>query len=716
MENIIRTCCQSSHSECGVLVHVEDGMVTKIEGDPDHPVTRGYICVKAKAQPQLINHPDRLKYPMKQIGKGGNSKWERISWDEALDGIATKLTEIKEKNAPENIATIHGTGPRSSIPSTTLLAHALGSPNVISTDLHICYAPSLVAEKCTVGTTVTMSIGPDYEYANCVLVWGANPLASHGSRGRDILEAKKRGAKLIVIDPRRTHLAKAADLWLQVRPGTDAALALAFIHTIIEEELYNTQFVDKWCYGFDKLRDHIKQYSPEKISDITWIPASKISETARIYANTKPATLYHRVAVEHNLSSTQTNRAFCILTALTGNIDVKGGNIIADPIDGYIGGHALYAGGDSRFRLDHAVEEKRIGSIEYPLISGANRPGKAFTFVHAALAVDAMLTGNPYPIKALYCAGGNPIVNQQNSKKVWTALKNLELLIVADFFMTPVAELADYVLPVTNWLERDECCDSTYPNCISARQKAIEPLFECWDDLKIAIELVKRIPWANKQFLPWNDVNEFNDFRIKGTGITFNEFKKKGYITGPLKYKKYIERGFNTPTKKVELFSTIFEELGYDPMPTFTEPPESPVSTPELVKEYPFILISGGRSIGYLHSEGRQIPKLRSLVPDPLIELHPTTAKKAGISDGCWVWVETPKVKGEKVQFKAKVTSDIDPRVVHVPHGWWFPEKPAPEHGCFDSNINVVLSDDPPREPICGSVNTRGTLCKIYPV
>ena len=716
MSTIIRTCCQSSHSECGVLVHVEKGVVKKIEGDPDHPVTKGFVCIKAKAQPQLVNHPDRLKYPMKQIGGKGNGKWERISWDEALDDIAGKLSEIKERAAPEAIATMHGTGPRASIPSTTLLAHALGSPNVISTDLHICYAPSLVAEKCTIGTTVTMSIGPDYQHAKCILVWGANPLASHGSRGRDILQAKGRGAKLIVIDPRHTPLAKAADVWLQIRPGTDAALALAFIHTIIKEKLYDIEFTDKWCYGFDALKDHIQSYSPEKMADVTWIPAGKIQETARLYAGTRPAALHHRVAVEHNLSSTQANRALSILVALTGNVDVKGGNVISTPIEGYVGGHALYAGGDSRFRLDPVVEERRIGSLEYPLISGANRPGKAFTFVHAALGVNAMLSGHPYPVRAVYCAGGNPIVNQQNSKRVWAALKNLDLLVVADFFMTPPAELADYVLPVTHWLERDECCDSTYLNCVSVRQKVIEPPFECWDDLKVAIELVERLPWAKRQFLPWNDVHEFNDFRIKGTGLHFEEFKRRGYITSPQTYKKYTEAGFNTPTKKIELYSTIFNELGYDPMPTFTEPPESPVSTPALAGEYPFILITGGRAIGYLHSEGRQIPKLRSLAPDPLIEIHPATAEKTGISDGSWVWVETPKVKGERVRFRAKVTLDIDPRVVHATHGWWFPERPAPEHGCFDSNINVVLSDDPPREPICGSVNTRGTLCRIYPV
>jgi len=307
------------------------------------------------------------------------------------------------------------------------------------------------------------------------------------------------------------------------------------------------------------------------------------------------------------------------------------------------------------------------------------------------------------------------VVNQQNVKRVWEALKKLNLLVVTDFFMTPTAELADYVLPATTWLERDECCDVMYLNCIAARQKAIEPLFECWDDMKIAIELIKRIPWANKQFIPWNDVNEFNDFRVREIGLTFDEFKKKGYLTTQRSYKKYEKQGFNTPTGKVELYSSIFENLGYDPLPSFKEPQESPVTTPQLAKDYPFILITGGRYIGYFHSEGRQIARLRKMVPDPEIQIHPATAKHLGIEEGSWVWLETPKVRGERVKLKARVTTDVDPRVVHAAHAWWFPEKPAPEHGCFDSNIDVVLSDDPPRDPICGSVATRGTLCRIYP-
>ncbi|MFC1867113.1 molybdopterin-dependent oxidoreductase [Thermodesulfobacteriota bacterium] len=710
MGKIIRSVCQACHCECGVMVHIEDGKVTKIKGDPGHPMSRGFTCVKGRAEPQRLYHPERLKYPLRRAGERGDGKWERISWDTALNEIARKLTEVKEKHGTESIASIHGTGPRASLCSS-LLPYALGSPNRISVDLHICWAPSMVAEISTVGSSIMMDEGPDYLNSNCIVVWGGNPLEAHPPRGVEILEAKrKRRAKLIVIDPRETRLASKADMWLPVRPGTDVALALAMMNVIISEGLYDEGFVGKWCDGFDELCKWVKEYPPEKMAEITWIPADKIREVARTYATTKPAVLHHRVAIEHNVNSTQTDRALIMLIAITGNIDVKGGNLLPTHIKGYIPMAAL-AGGGKWLRPDREVEEKRIGGKEYPLISG---PDAVVAFVTSFLAFESVLSGKPYQLKALYCAGANPVINVQKSKWVWETMKELDLTVVVDFFMTPSAQLADYVLPATTWLERDECCDLQYMNYISTRQKAVEPLYECWDDLKIEIELVKRIPWANRKMIPWEDVYECYEWMVRDTGLSFKELQKQGYIVAPIEYKKYEKEGFKTPSGKVELYSTIFKHHGYNPLPGFREPPESPVSTPEMMKEYPLILITGSRNMAFFHSEGRQISQLRKLTPDPEVEIHPDTAREINIEDGDWVWIETPQVIGERVRFRARTTKHIHPRVVHAAHGWWFPEKPAPEYGCFESNINVILSADPPREEICGSVPTRGTLCRIY--
>ena len=291
---------------------------------------------------------------------------------------------------------------------------------------------------------------------------------------------------------------------------------------------------------------------------------------------------------------------------------------------------------------------------------------------------------------------------------------NLELFVVCEFFMTPTAEIADYVLPVATWLERDDTCDMMYNNYISVRQKVIEPLWECWHDMKIIIELVKRVPWADRRCVPWNDVDEFNESLVRGAGLDFNELKEKSHLMLTTKPRKYEERGFKTPTGKLEFYSTAFAKLGYDPLPFYREPPESPVSTPKLLKDYPLVFFTGGRHIAMFHSEGRQIPSLRKLNPDPLVERHPQTAGQLNIKDGDWVWIETPQVKGERVKLRARLTDIIHPKMVHAQHGWWFPEKPAPEHGCFESNINVILTDDPPREDVCASVTTRGTLCKVH--
>lgn len=708
MDQVIRTACQGCHSECGVLVTVSEGKVVKIRGDAEHPVSRGHICVKGRNYADFLYHPDRLKYPLRRTGEKGEGKWQRVSWDDALDEIAVRLTAVKETHGSESIATLNGTGPRPSVFSTNFLAGALGTPNNVSTDLHICYAPSMVAEFCTVGGPVMQEVGPDYRNAKCIFICGGNPLVSHPTRGRDILEGiEKNNAKLIVVDPRRTRLAGRADLWLQIRPGTDGALILAMIHTIIAEELYDRKFVDQWCYGFDELREHVKAFPPEEVSDTTWLPVEQIKEAARLYATTKPGALHHRVAIEHNLNSTQTNRALLILIAITGNLGIAGGNLLPTGIPGYVSTGAVL----NRSRLPPEVVNRRIGGKQYPLISG---PEGKFIFVHAALAAQAMLTGEPYPLKAMYCAGGNPVVNMQNTRRNWRAFKQLDLFVVTDFFMTPTTELADYVLPATTWLERDECCDQQYMGCVAARQQAVEPIAETRDDVQIVIDLAERIPWADRNNLPWDNVEQFNDYRVEGMGMTFEEFKSVGYVSVPWEYEQYRRGALDTPTGKVELFSTIFEKHGHDPLPVYVEPPQSPSGTPELLKDYPLILITGARYIEYFHSEGRQISPLRKRVPNPEVEIHPETAGRANIGEGDWVWIETPQVPGERVRFKVKLTPKIHTRVVNAAHGWWFPEDSAPDHGCFESNIDVVLTDDPPREKVCGSVAIRGTLCRVY--
>jgi thiosulfate reductase / polysulfide reductase chain A len=713
---MIRTVCQSCHSECGVLARVEDGRVVRLQGDPGHPSSKGYICTKGKNEIGRLYHPDRLLYPLKRAGARGEGKWQRISWDEALDGIAAGLTEVRDRYGADAICGMRGTGPRAGGVSN-LVPYSLGSPNAISCDLHICYAPSLIAENATIGTSCLMERGPDYENARCILVFGGNPLISHPPRGRDLLRGRIRnGAKLIVVDPRRTYLAEKADLWLQVRPGTDAALALSLINEIVERGLYDGEFVQRWCVGFEELTARAAEYPAERVAEITWVPADQIRAAAELYATTKPAVLHHRVAMDQNLCSTQSSRALIDLVAITGNLDVEGGNLLPPRIPGYFRTGILSGGGPCA--PPPQVEERRLGAGRFPLASsprGRFCGGPTLMFVHAHLGMEAMEGKNGNVLRAMYLSGGNPLVTTMDVRRFRDAMLNLDLLVVADYFMTPSAEIADYVLPAATWLERDELCDDGYTDFIAARQKAVEPQGEARDDLEIVIDLVRRIPWADHARLPWSSRAECNDWAIAGMGLTFDQLKERGYYVEPARYRKYEQDGFDTASGKVELAASLFGRLGYDPLPHYVEPSESPTGGRELFADYPLVLTSGARQIEYMTSEGRQVAALREARPDPEIDVHPETATRLGLAGGAWAWLETPRKPGERVKLKVKVTDAMDPRVVSASYGWWFPEQPGPEHGCFDSNVNVVLDMGPPWEEICGSVPLRATLCRLTP-
>ena len=708
-KKIYKTICQACHMSCGVLVQVVNGKIIRIDGDPEHPLSQGMICPKGIAYKQVVYHPDRLLYPLKRVGEKGEGKWKRVSWEEAIDQIAFKLKEIMNKFGPESIAACCGGNPRRSMPATRFLADSLNSPNWAYSDAFFCWGPHVVAESVTYGGRITTDVNIDCRNSDCIVVWGGNPVHTHTVIARDIMNARSRGAKVIVIDPRLTATASKADIWLQLRPGTDAALALGMLNVIITERIYDKEFVSQWCIGFEELKERALLYSPGKVSKITGVSEENIKSAARLYAKTKPACLYLRVGNELISNSTQASRAIACLIAITGNIDVEGGNLFLCLPKGLLG-RMFYV--KKEWRLPDEIEERRIGAQEFPLLAGPKAP---FGLFHTPLLIKAMLIGKPYPIKALIAAN-NLCVSMPNSKEVYDALKCLELLVVYELFMTPTAEVADFVLPVATFFEIDELIDR-YPNYITSRRRVIEPVGECWDELKITYEIVKRMGlgftrWSELQARGWEG---YEDFRLKDTGISFKDIKPGEFIYAPMEYKKYTKNGFTTPSGKVELYSSIFKEFGYDPLPIHVEPFESPISTPELIKEYPFILITGGRTLAYFHSLGHQVPWLRELVPDSVIEIHPDTAEKLGIQEGNWVWVETPRGK-EKIKQRAKITRAVHPQVIHCVAHWWYPEKITPDHGLWESNINMLTYSDPPYEPICGTCAVRGLLCKVYKV
>lgn len=344
------------------------------------------------------------------------------------------------------------------------------------------------------------------------------------------------------------------------------------------------------------------------------------------------------------------------------------------------------------------MKAKKIGAGKYRILDQ----------VHPHDFFEAVMSEKPYPIKALFIMGSNKLVADTFSERRIQALKKIDFIVATDLFMTPTTQYADIVLPAASWLEQDDVVDLHLIWCVLCRQK-VATIGECRDDRQILIDLAHRL--GLEDIFPWKTIREYCDWVLKDSGITFEEFKKIGIIKGEMRYRKYEKEGFATPSGKVELRSSIVEKLGYDPLPFYVEPPESPYSTPEIFKDYPLIITTGSRTEAYFHSEGRQIPSLRKLVPDPLLDIHPDTAKSLGISEGDWVWIESPR--GGKIKQRAHLFDGIHPGVVQAPHGWWYPEKGPPDYGFRDSNVNL-LTDGLPYDPHTGSESWRSFLCKVY--
>jgi anaerobic selenocysteine-containing dehydrogenase len=705
--------------ECGVLVHVDEkGKAFRLEGDPNHPLNQGYMCPKGLSFLQVAYHPDRLKYPLKRVGAKGEGLWKRITWEEALYDISRELLRIRDQYGPEAVAISYGTWPKRVAVGLSIFLAALGSPNQLIQDCHYCFTPNCTADILTCGEAYSCERGiPHYRKSKCIVLWGFNPLHTYPPLAKKIIEAKKGGAKLIVIDPRFIELASIADIWLQVRPGTDGALALGMLNVIINNGLYDSDFVNRWCYGFDKLASRVQEYPPEKVEKITWVPKEDIVKVAETYATLKPASLHSHLGVSMSYNSVQACRAISILIAITGNLDVEGGAELRGAGTYNYPIKLSYWNLKRNLRLPKEIEEKTLGSKAYPLLSG---PNSFRCLPHPPTFFEALLTGKPYPIKGLI-ATSNLVISFEDSKQISKALKNLDLLVVMDFFMTPTAELADYVLPSATYLECNDVCDNPYHFMVAARQKAIDSFYEAKDDNEVLFELIRRMNL--KSPLPVSTYKEFLDYRLNELGLTFEEFKEKGYIISSFierKYEKGMLRddnnlGFKTSTGKCELYSTLLERYGYDPLPNYAEPPESPYSTPEVAKEYPLILITGPRHIASYETMGHNIPYLRELLPYPVVEIHPETAEKLGIKNGDWVYIETPE-SSERVKMKAALTYGIHPQVVSAQALWWIPEGKTYEERTFKSNINVVIPLKPSYGygPIVGTTVMRGRLCKIY--
>jgi len=694
-EQIVRSNCRGCHGGCGVLVHVRDGTIVKIEGDPDFPTNHGSMCSKGLAFHQLVYHPDRVKYPLKRAGRRGEGKWQRITWDEALDIIVNKLKQVIRDYGPEFIALGQGTS-REGESFLARFGNLLGTPNIFAAG-HFCYLSRVGASIVTCGNLPIADYDGD---PKCVMVWGNNVhwVNADEYTGENLCRVMAQGAKLIVIDPRLTYLASRADIWLQLRPGTDAALALGMANVIINEGLYDEEFVKKYVHGWDEFVERVREYPLDKVETITWVPAEKIREAARLFAQTKPATIQWGVAIEQTINCIDADRLLIDLVAITGNLDIPGGAVIFLPPKGQT---------ISEFTCHRELAPEQKAKH---LAGDAHKLCQMIGLVPEKYVWDAILTGKPYPIKAIMIQASNPVVTRPNAKEVHKALSQVEFLSVADFFLTPTAELADIFLPAATWLEADYTGGFFFRHGFLFPRKKIVQIGECRSDFEIWNELGRKMGQRG-----WGaNVEADLDTILAPGGVTWAEVRDKPYLRSEVKYRKYEKKGFSTPTRKFELYCTTLEKWGYDPLPRYIEIPESPVSKPEMTQEYPLILITGPRSPVFFHSEHRMVPWLRECHPDPIIEVHPQVAEKHGIEEGDWVFIESPR---GRIKQRAKVTPGIDPRVVCIQHGWWFPEQKDPGHGWDQSSSNILTDNDPSGYDVSmGASNLRALMCKIYPV
>lgn len=726
---VIRSCAWSPPGchpvGCGLKLFIKDGSLVKVEGDEEHPITQGRLCPRCLALPEYVNHPQRIIHPMKRDrDKRGQDVWETISWDEAWNIIVSEYRRIERDYGPESIVSLEGTGRESCLYITLLGNSALKTPNRSYTQSgSSCFGPRLAITAFLIGAPMIdidwagafpdRYDDPHYVVPKYVLLWGKAPLASNpdGMFGHAIIDLMKRGTKIITADPRMHWLATKAEHVMRLRPGSDTALALGLLNVIVTEDLYDHEFVEKWCYGFDEFKARVEEYPPEKVSETTWVSAEQIKTVGRILATAKPVSLGWGVGVDQNTNGVQLGQALMSLTAITGNLDAPGGTTIGTPV-----GLGNTYDDDDSFEAAQALIQSAVGAQEYPALNAILRSA------HPDCLLDALESDEPYKMRMAWIGSSNTIAptNSAQPRRWHDALLKLEFVVATDLFLNPTSmACADVFLPLSTFVERDGIVPTNYGANVSqigCMNKALT-VGECVSDLELVLELTRRLSPEN---ILYDGVEDYLDKTLAGTGYTFAQLREMGTWQPGYEYYKYEKGllrpdgrlGFNTITGKVELYSTVYENFGDDPLPYYLEPIYSQESRPDLADEYPLIMTSGSRRTTSFHSEHRQIDTLRELTPDPIVEINPQTAAQYGIGEGDWVLIENPFGSARQ---KAHLTPIIDPRVINAAHGWWFPEEDPEEpslFGVWKANINNLI----PHKAI-GKLGFgapyKGILCKI---
>lgn len=707
--------CAICDISCQLKATIDTDGKVNLMADMDHPMSPGSFCIKARKALDLVEHPDRLQQPLKRVGARGENRWESIGWAQAMDEIAARLRQLVNKHGPETLAV-------SNQPSNTAVdggmtrrfMNLLGSPNWTS-GLAYCVGNTAAINRMTYGWFPF----PDIETTGCIVLLGHDP-GPHSwvSEYIRIRRAQQLGAKLIVLDPRKSKSAERADIHLPLKVGTDTAMLMGWVHIIIEEGLYDKKFVEQWTFGFEQLRERVSEFTPEHTASITGVDPVLIKEAARTYANAKGAVIPWSPITDQQVSSTSAIRLQAILRSITGNVGVPGGEIIYGLNPDIIS--------DSELELhEHISDEqkkKQLGWDTYPAYTfrsaelmkdkaeevwGVPYPnvGKGTCMANPTEVFKAMAYEKPYPVKAFIVTGNNPLMSYANQTLIYKALMNLELLVVHDLFLTPTAQLADYVLPDANFLERPNINGMTeWLSLAIVSQRIKEPpkechtIFELWRDLGLRMGF--------ESYFPWKTPEEFLTYRLSPLKTDWETFQNK-YVTHipEIPLKSYEKTGFATPTGKVELYSTILEKLGFDPLPYWR-------NNPQTTDEYPLRMFIGIQEPEFFQTAARQVESLRKRNPEPFIFLSPSTARHYDLENGDLVSLHT--IAGS-IEMKLKIEENMPDDLVRVPRGWWFPEdKTSLLSGAFKSSDAVILPDtDDYMDREQGLPSMRGIPCRV---
>lgn len=745
---------------CGLRVHVKDGVVTKIEGDPEHPVTKGALCVRCLALKDYIYHPDRITKPVKRAREDrGLDKWEETTWDDALDIIEKNAKEIQAKYGPESIVVFGGTG-REGNNYYNLLGNAIfDTPNTCyAQGGWSCYGPRMS------NTAFMMGGGyPEIDYAqkfwerydhegyhvpDVILLWGKEPLKSNpdGLWGHALLEMMDRGSKIIMVDPRITWLGTRCEMVLQLRPGTDAALAMAMLNIMFTEGLYDREWCERWTFGLDEFIERCATMPPEKAAEICGLDVEDIYRAARMYGEAEHSGVIWGLAVDQNPNGAQVGQCLIAMMAITGNLDAPGGTLLGGVDNSYstyqddrVAANSVEAEKEEEevkeanqtqvqmmtgygFAMENGylTEErwaKRIGATTYPAVCAI------IWTVHPDEFLKTLETGEPYQMHMAMFSSSNPcgpaISNEPNR---WCeALKKLDFNFATDLFHNATTmACCEVVLPLASTIEHNAMVITHYgmnASFYGAEQKCVQ-IGECKSDVEIMLALGQRMHpefWGR-----WDNEDDYNDFNGLNGILKWKQLQEKVVIMTEEPYYKYEkgmlrpdgQPGFATITGRLELYANAYENWGDDPLPYYVEPPFGPVSTPELMEEYPFVLTSGARKYSTFHSEQHQIACLREIDPLPDTEINPKDAERLGIQDGDWVKVTTPFGSYKQV---AKVTPIIKEGVAHSTHAWWYPEQDPNEpnlYGNFKSNCNVGFPNGYVGKQGFGNLD-KCLICKI---